>query len=202
MLLRTSHDKNSCPDLRNFRSILKASKKHPDEKIVMFSTFAVCLDVIYHYLVQDLGEFRPIFKITSNMTSIRRDQVLKDFRESTNGILIMTYKLGREGLNLQHCHIAFLLDFWWNYAASIQAIARIARTGQLSEEISYYLFTGDTGIENAILKKQYSKLQLSEEIWEGKLTTKVDKINVKKVISMINVDENTELIKQVYGKQH
>jgi SNF2 family DNA or RNA helicase len=82
---------------------------------------------------------------------------------ATNGILLLTYQVGANGLNLQCSNTVLLLDFWWNTGKINQAIARVLRYGQEAKKINIYYFTSNTGIEKILFDKQQAKLIVAKE---------------------------------------
>ena len=89
-------------------NILNAIDNHKDEKIVIFSGFKPPVDILEQYIPKD----RKIFKMLSKMNTKQRE-LIEDFRNSENGILLLTFQLGAEGLNLQFASTVILTDFWW-----------------------------------------------------------------------------------------
>jgi len=138
-----------------------------------------------------------IFRLTSTMSIDRRGQLIDDFKNSNAGILLITYDLGAEGLNLQFAATVLLVDFWWNAAKTQQAIARIFRFGQIAKEINIYFFTSNTGIEKILFEKQKAKLQMLEELKYGKMSHKVPTIRMDEVIRLIEISDNEKLVNEI-----
>jgi SNF2 family DNA or RNA helicase len=186
-------------DINSVRSsriikIVESMNKHKDERVVMFSGFKSAVDIIEHYLPQD----RPILRMVASMSMDARGKLIKDFEKTKNGILLLTYQLGAEGLNLQFASTVMLTDFWWNAAKTQQAVARIFRYGQKSKEINVYMFVANTGIEKIILQKQNAKLQMLEELKTGARKSKIPIIKTDKIIEMIEMEDNKSLIQKIY----
>lgn len=174
---------------------LKCIKKH-SEKVIVFSCFKSFLDIAEHLIKAEMKD-RPLFRMSSVMTSTQRTALIKSFEESNNGILLLTYQLGAEGLNLQFASTVLLVDFWWNAAKEQQAIGRIFRFGQVSDTINVYFFTANTGIEKILFKKQKAKLEMLEELKTGKMTTAVPLMKLDDIIKLIELSDNEELLKKV-----
>jgi hypothetical protein len=60
------------------------------------------------------------------------------------------------------------------------------------------MFVANTGVEEAILKKQDSKLKILEELQTGRATTKIDKIKIDDIIRMIELGKNRNMIHTIY----
>lgn len=175
---------------KNIQSI----DKHKNERVIVFACFKSYLDVLQHYLIK---KDRPIFRMTASMSSKRRGLLIKAFEESSNGVLLLTYQLGAEGLNLQFTSTIMLVDFWWNASKTQQAIGRIFRYGQISDEINVYFFTANTGIEKILFEKQKAKLDVLGELMTGKMKTKIPRLKMDKVIRLIEIADNKKLLKNV-----
>lgn len=190
------HDWLNNEDSVKSSRIIKAIEKldaHPDERVVLFSCYKSCVDVLQSYLPTD----RTVLRITSEMSINKRGEVIKQFEETKNGIMLLTYQLGAEGLNLQCASTVLLLDFWWNAAKTQQAIARVLRFGQKAKLIHIYYFSSNTGIEKALFEKQHAKLKILKELREGAIETKIPSLKMKEIIKLIEIDDNQELLKNI-----
>ncbi|KKL92986.1 hypothetical protein LCGC14_1879230, partial [marine sediment metagenome] len=174
---------------------LRVINKHGNDRIVLFSCFRSSIDVLAMYMPTN----RPVLTIKSNMNTQRRGQVIKDFEETTNGILLLTYELGSEGLNLQCSSIVMLLDFWWNSAKTKQAIARVLRYGQKALTVNVYFFTSNTGLEKALFEKQHAKQVVLQELEHGAWKTKIPRLTMNQIMQLIEKEENTALLQKVLG---
>jgi len=173
---------------------LNVVDQHRNEQVVVFSCFKSYLD-IFEYLCSNSK--RPILRMKSSMSMKKRGELIDKFRETTNGVLLLTYQLGAEGLNLQCAATVLLVDFWWNASKTQQAIARIFRFGQIAEEINVYFFTANTGIEEILFKKQKAKLDILEELKTGSARTKVPKLKIDQVIRLIEMADNQRLLNRI-----
>ncbi len=74
----------------------------------------------------------------------RRENVLRDFRDGTDPVFLISLKAGGVGLNLCEADYCFLLDPWWNPAVEAQAIDRAHRIGQTRQVMVYRLIARET----------------------------------------------------------
>jgi len=176
------------------KNIITQLNKHNDETVVVFSCYRTNLLILEEYIKN-----RPIFNITGTMSINTRNSTIDEWKETTNGVLLLTYQVGANGLNLQNCKTAMLIDYWWNASKTKQAIARIIRFGQAAKVINVYYFSSNTSLENAIFKKQYSKLTIAEELFSGKQTTVMKSLKMQDILRLITVEENHDYIKNIYG---
>ena len=175
-------------------NVIECINKHPTEKVIVFGCFKSFLDILQYYLVEIK---RPLFIMTSEMSIKKRQLLLKDFEKSNGGILLITYQLGAEGLNLQFASTVLLVDFWWNASKIQQAIGRIFRYGQIADEINVYFFTSNTGIEKILFQKQKAKLNILNELKTGTANTKIPELKLDEIIRLIEISDNMQLLKNI-----
>ena len=168
--------------------IIEMLNKHPEERCIVFSCFRTNLDVMQHYITADTG--RQVFTIKSEHSSRARINEINAFESTENGILIMTYDIGAEGLNLQRSHIVMLADVWWNDSKISQAIARVLRRGQ-THDVSVYIFTSNTGIEKSLYEKHIDKRTVINALMTGRMSGTVRKMNLNDVVSLLLGEETT-----------
>jgi SNF2 family DNA or RNA helicase len=179
------------------KAALKEIAKHAGERIVIFTSFRSCLDAFRHYLPEDQ---RPVLTITSQMGVARRQKVLETFEKEPTAILLLTFDLGAEGLNLQCSCTVMLLDVWWNSGTTSQAISRVLRQGQRSSVVNVYFFTSNTGVENAVFQKQREKLTILQELEHGAMRSTVSGIALKEICRMIDTNENIASLQGINRK--
>jgi SNF2 family DNA or RNA helicase len=196
-------EKNGLGDWMNDESSVKSSRfiealkvidKHPTENIVVFSCFRKCLDIFEGFLPSD----RRIFTLTSDMSSDERFKILEEFGLGRGNILLLTYDIGAEGLNLQASNTVVLLDFFWNDGKTQQAIARVLRYGQVAPVVNIYMFTGNTAIEKAMFEKHDSKLTVIDELSKGSASTKISRVKIEDILKIINKEDNLYAIKKIH----
>jgi SNF2 family DNA or RNA helicase len=178
--------------------IIRVIEKHnrPKDKMVLFSCFCTSIDIIEYYVSQmDIDHF----KLESSQSIATRGKLINDFQKSKNSsILLATYDLGSEGLNLQAANVVIIVDFWWNVAKTSQAIARVLRRGQMANEIDVYFFTSNTGIEKSLFQKQQDKLLLLEELKDGNVKSRVHTIKIQEILNLIDSNENYDSLLKLY----
>jgi SNF2 family DNA or RNA helicase len=179
------------------KSILKNLKEFKDKQVVIFTCFRSSVNILKYY-IDELK--RPCFTLTGNDNIQKRTNTIKEFEDTSNSVLLLTFKIGSEGLNLQTSHTVFLVNFWWNSGTTSQAIARVLRFGQLSDIVNVYYFTSNTAIEKVVFEKHKGKLQLIESLMHGSmLNEKVKKIKIDDIIKFIEQHENPDLIKNIHN---
>jgi SNF2 family DNA or RNA helicase len=117
-----------------------------ERKIVIFSHHQDVMEMIEAQLNPWLadGKFGKVCKLHSGLNGDQRADLVKEFKEdSTRRVMIASTLAAGEGLNLQFCSDAIILERQWNPANEEQAEARFHRFGQLNNvSITYMLATG------------------------------------------------------------
>lgn len=178
------------------QKVIEVIGTHASERVVMFTCFRTCLDIVRHFITLEYTE-RPTFTLNSIMSMKTRMTTLQKFSESDNGVLLLTYDLGAEGLNLQCSNTVLMLDFWWNSGKTQQATARVLRYGQLADTVNIYYFMSNTGVEKAVFKKQTDKIKILNELKTGPMVTYITSVNMQEVISFIESAENRDLLTNI-----
>lgn len=144
-------------------------KKHPREKILIFSQFADTVDYLEEQLsargIRQLGavtgdteapaDFAHRFSPLSNEA---RDEVMPD---QEIRVLIATDVLS-EGQNLQDAALVVNFDLPWAIIRLIQRAGRVDRIGQQAEKILCYSFLPAEGVERLIRLRSRVRQRLQE----------------------------------------
>jgi superfamily II DNA or RNA helicase len=144
-------------------------KKHPQEKIIVFSQFA---DTV-HYLEAQLkargvNNLAGVTGDSPDPTAIawrfspesneKRDRIRP---EDELRVLIATDVLS-EGQNLQDCAIMVNFDLPWAIIRLVQRVGRVDRIGQRAEKILCYSFLPADGVERIIRLRARVRQRLQE----------------------------------------
>ena len=163
------------------KKVIETVNSRKNDKIVIFTCFRTCLDVIKHFLPKD----RNVYTITGSDSITKRGETIEKFGKKNDDIIILTYDIGSEGINLQAGNTLLLIDFYWNNGKTQQSIGRLLRMGQKAKEINIYYFTSNTAIEKAIFEKQNQKFVVLDEMFTGQIKSKINRIKVDDIIKMI-----------------
>lgn len=159
-------------------------EKYRDCNVVVFTCNRPVLNVLEHELQQ---RQIPVFKPRPGK---KNADVLKEFAQSTGNVLLLTYTMGAEGLNLQSANVVFLLDMWWNHGTVQQAIGRVARPGQERDVIAVH-FSSTSRLEQEILGLHKNKHTRVQHWTTGQQEYDIEsqRINVKEVAAVFNSSE-------------
>jgi SNF2 family DNA or RNA helicase len=127
-------------------------KKIPsNEKVLIFSNFTSCLDLV----AKGLEEAMPGYEYAhfdGDTTSDQRADIIHRFKGDPNlKCLLLTYRAGAEGLDLTSATRCIRVDMWWNDAVPRQAAARAWRIGQ-TRKVTIYNIILDATIETYMLQ--------------------------------------------------
>lgn len=114
-----------------------------------------------------------IITLSSDMSPESRAQAVKDFQATGNRIMIASTLASGEGLNLQFCSDALIVERQWNPANEEQAEGRFVRIGQAASSVNacYLVAVGtvDEFFSELVEKKRAivaNTLDGKEYVWE------------------------------------
>lgn len=96
-------------------------------------------------------------------STVRREEVLEEFRTGAAPVFLISLKAGGTGLNLTEADYVFLLDPWWNPASEQQAVDRTHRIGQQRTVMVYRMVAAGT-IEEKVVALQARKAALVDAV--------------------------------------
>jgi superfamily II DNA or RNA helicase len=128
-------------------------------KVLVFSQFVRCLDLI----ARDLNaQATPFHMLTGQSTN--REKIVRDFQEDPDpSVFLISLRAGGTGLNLTAASHVVLFDPWWNPAVEAQAIDRTHRIGQDKTVIACRLVAAGT-VEEKIYELQQRKSALARDV--------------------------------------
>ena len=136
------------------------------EKVVFFTMFTSYLDLVKE-AVNEAIPGKKVLKIDGDTKGPDRSAILAEFKadpEST--LLLLTYKVGGEGLNITEANHCIYGEPWWTHAVHNQAKARLWRTGQVNDVHVYSLIVKNS-IEDRILAICEEKTKMVGEFLGG-----------------------------------
>jgi SWI/SNF-related matrix-associated actin-dependent regulator of chromatin subfamily A3 len=138
-------------------SILRASRKDPDSKVVIFSQWTSFLNIIQHQLKEAGMKYT---RIDGSMPAHVRDASMSALENDYDTkILLASLSVCSVGLNLVAADTVILADSWWAPAIEDQAVDRVHRLGQTRPCTVWRLVMEDS-IEERVLEIQAEKREL------------------------------------------
>lgn len=137
--------------------------EHPNEKIILFSTFKATLRYLHERLAKD-GINSMVL-----MGGMREDKhdVIRQFQNKKGSCVLLASEVASEGVDLQFARVLINYDLPWNPMKVEQRIGRIDRLGQKSPKITVWnMMYGDT-IDARIYSRLFNRLGVFERALGG-----------------------------------
>lgn len=142
-----------------YKRLLDVLKKiqtdHPNDKVVLFSSFVSTLEYLQKRLEEDGVKGLVISGKVKN-----KDEVLEKFEKDATQKILLASEVGSEGVDLQFCRLLINYDLPWNPMRIEQRIGRLDRIGQKSPKILIWNMFHDTTIDKRIYDKLYKKFDI------------------------------------------
>lgn len=133
--------------------IIKEVFKHGTQKIIIFAEFRKTL----HYLQIRLKE-RGYNSLIIHGQIHNRAEIIDEFKNNPNIHILLSSKVGSEGLDMQFCNSMVNYDLPWNPMDIEQRIGRIDRFGQLSEVVNIYSMVVAGSIQEDIYERLLTRI--------------------------------------------
>lgn len=145
------------------------TRKHPKDKVIVFSQFADTVDYLAAELAdRGVGAIAGVTGESADPTAIahRFSPVSNEKRGEVPSsdelrVVIATDVLS-EGQNLQDCHIVVNFDLPWAIIRLVQRAGRVDRIGQEAAEILCYSFVPAEGVEKILKLRARVRQRLRE----------------------------------------
>lgn len=129
-------------------------------KAVVFAFFKGTL----RYLERRLrADGFAVVLISGDIEQQERLRRIENFHDENGPSILLSSRVGSEGLDLQVASVLFNYDLPWNPMEVEQRIGRLDRIGQLSPTIRIYNFWIKGTIEERILRVLYDRIRIFEE---------------------------------------
>jgi len=169
---------------RFLESLRKLEKEDPESKIIVFAFFKKTLEYLRKRL--EATEYGgQVALIHGDIHTEDRQKIIKRFRQTNEIKILLSSEVGGEGLDFEFCNVIFNYDLPWNPMRVEQRIGRLDRYGQRHEKILIYNFSMVGTIDDEILNRLYSRINVFEK-YIGDLDA-------------ILGDQITELVKDIFN---
>jgi SNF2 family DNA or RNA helicase len=161
--------------------------KESGRKALIFSQF-VSEDFGLKRIAKILGSegFNNLL-LYGEIPSPQRDTIKDKFdADKSISSMLLNFKVGGVGLNLQAANYVYLFDRWWNPAVEDQAIKRVHRIGQTRKVIVRKFYCKDT-IEERILRKLAEKRRLFRQIIDENRPAESMGLTEEEIFSLFNL---------------
>jgi SNF2 family DNA or RNA helicase len=114
------------------------------------------------------GAWEPPLQLHSGLDMRARADVVEQFKESQNRVLIASQLAAGEGLNLQFCSDCIMMERQWNPANEEQCEARFPRIGTTASVVNvWYLIAAGT-IDEFLTELVEQKRAIFQQVMDGK----------------------------------
>lgn len=135
-------------------------------KTVVFTCFREYSSLLLDRINIEFGDVALC--VDGEVTGEERNNILETFRKSEDkSVLIITYKVGSEGLNLFEAENVILSENWWNASLLEQAKARVHRYGQ-TKRVQLIKLVPKSTIEEKMENVCQRKIGMVREFFRGK----------------------------------
>ncbi|KAF4821686.1 DNA repair protein RAD5 [Colletotrichum tropicale] len=142
----------------------------PDDKTIIFHEFAKTGKILGMALNQ---ANIPFVYLNGELSDSARPKAIKRFTDDPTVKVLLSSRVGKEGLNLTCANRLIIIDNWWNNAAELQAFGRIDRNGQKKRTHAVVIKAADT-IDEYIEDLQESKAEkVAHRLQDDKHETKL-----------------------------
>jgi len=138
--------------------VVELTKRHSEERVIIFSHFTCMLDLIEATL--EAGGIR-CSRYDGN--DRKKSEALRSFKKSKNKCLLCTPQSGGVGLNITECSVVIFTDRWFNPVRHEQAESRCHRIGQKKDVTVYYIDAENTW-DKALRQIHKAKSELASKI--------------------------------------
>ncbi|TBU32764.1 P-loop containing nucleoside triphosphate hydrolase protein [Dichomitus squalens] len=172
-------------------TLLRALRKHTEEKCIIVSHYTSTLNIIEAYCKKKSYAYH---RLDGNTPAPKRQEYVNDFNRSSQAkrfIFLLSSKAGGVGLNLIGASRLCLIDSDWNPSHDLQSMARIHRDGQ-KRPVYIYRFLTTGAIDEKIYQRQVTKLGLSDSLMgTGSSESKSDSFTRKDLLDIFTIHPHT-----------
>ena len=197
-------------DTKYQKFVEKLHELKEEESFLKIMVFAFFKDTLA-YLKKRLSEdgFQSVL-ISGDVPPSERNELVESFKENDNLEILLSSRVGSEGLDFQFCNILFNYDLPWNPMEVEQRIGRLDRIGQESPTIRIFNFWIEGTIEERILGRLYERINIFkksigelEMILGDKEVTTIEKELLSKRLTKKEEDEIIEnKLNVIEGRDH
>jgi len=161
--------------------------KESKRKALIFSQF-VSEDFGLKRIAKKLESERyNILQMHGEIPQRQRDTIKEKFdADKSISAMLLNFRVGGVGLNLQAANYVYLFDRWWNPAVEDQAGKRAHRIGQTQKVFIRKFYCKDT-IEERILKKLAEKRRLFRQIIDENRPAESMGLTEEEIFSLFNL---------------
>ncbi|KAI1379972.1 SNF2 family N-terminal domain-containing protein [Hypoxylon crocopeplum] len=163
--------------------IISAIQESTGEKIIVFSSFTMLLDLLDIAITDNLK--LGLCHYDGSMALHRRTKAVQKFTNDPEAkVMLASLTAGNAGLNLVAASHIIIMEPYWNPYVEMQAIDRAHRIGQVREVTVHRIIIEGT-IERAIVNLQKKKQSVIEAVMSEKWTGQLAETNDESLIEYL-----------------
>lgn len=143
-----------------YKEIAQIIKNVPNDKVALGTTFIDSAVYYYNKLKTEFND-RSIFLILGETPFKKRQELIKEFEATENGLLISTQMSLSESVNIPSCDVVICEGLQYNIANMMQYIGRFTRLNSKNKTVIYFITYLNT-LEQNILALLMSKQRINE----------------------------------------
>ncbi|QWU14396.1 Eco57I restriction-modification methylase [Paenibacillus sophorae] len=143
-----------------YKKIVKIINSANSDKVAIGTTFIDSATYYYNKLRTEFKE-RPIFLILGETPFKKRQEIIKEFEATENGLLISTQMSLSESVNIPSCDVVICEGLQYNIANMMQYIGRFTRLNSKNKTMIHFVTYLNT-LEQNILALLMSKQRINE----------------------------------------
>lgn len=170
-------------------------KDHPDEKVILFTTFRTTA----LYLADRLNKVGIASILIWGNMNRPKQEIIDDFREDKKLKIMVSTEVAAEGVDLQFSHVLVNYDLPWNPMRVEQRIGRIDRIGQDSDLLHIWNLYFQNTIDDRIVVRLMDRLRIFEEALgepEPVVGETISKLEAELLTRPLTLDEENMRIEQ------
>jgi hypothetical protein len=101
-----------------------------------------------------------VFKITGDVPASERPGLIQQFKDNGRSAILLSSRVGSEGLDFQFCSTMFNYDLPWNPMELEQRIGRLDRIGQDAKVIRICNLWIEGTVEDRVFSKLYERIEI------------------------------------------
>ena len=128
---------------------------------------------MYKNFISERFPVRPLFVIDGSVSFVKRQNIIQNFEETSNGILICTQQSLKSSANIPSCNDVILESLQWNIPKMEQFYFRFIRLDS-KEKTNVHFVTYEDSIEQNMMALVLTKERLNEFIKTGEVKEQSD----------------------------
>jgi superfamily II DNA or RNA helicase len=151
---------NGYMEPNKYNKVVQIVEQNPNNKIALGATFIDSATYYYNKLRSEFPD-RKIFLILGETSFKKREAIIEEFENTSNGLLISTQQSLSESVNIPSCDVVICEGLQYNIANIMQYIGRFTRLNSKNKTNVHFVTYLNT-LEQNVLALLMSKQRINE----------------------------------------